>query len=291
MENTIPSILVPIDFSDQSAIALEQSLPLAKISNSKVVLLHVLRVSKTWLGIFSSEEQYELKDKITKRLQDMASEAASRSGVVVQSMVRDGKLLETILQVSSELKTHLIVVGTHPSNNFRQKLMGHNAYRLVKESECPVLTIKGKHHKHTCENIILPLDLTKETREKVSNAIYYAKAFNAKIHTVSVITTKSDELKKKLHAQMKMVVKHIQQQGVACAWNVLSVKNESEKIAQRLLEYAKEKDADLLVIMTQQEMEIAGYLIGSTAAEIISTSEIPVLSINPKFKYKYSPII
>ncbi len=291
MENKTSTILVPIDFSDQSTIALEQSFNLARISESRIILLHVLRVSKSWLSIFSHEEQYDLRDKISKRLQNMAAEASARSGVPVQAMVRDGKLLESILNVSEEIKAHLIVVGTHPSSNFKQKLMGHNAYRLVKESRCPVLTIKGKHHKNTCESIILPLDLTKETREKVSNAIYYAKAFKAKIYTVSVITTDNKELVKKLNVQMQQVVKYISSQGVACAWNVIKVKNESEKIAERLLDYAQEKDADLIVIMTQQEMEITGYLIGSTAAEIIATSEIPVLSINPTFKYKYSPIM
>ena len=48
-----------------------------------------------------------------------------------------------------------------------------------------------------------------------------------------------------------------------------------------VLGYAKEVDADLIVIMTQQESDFTDYFIGSTAQQVIYHSRIPVMSIRP----------
>jgi nucleotide-binding universal stress UspA family protein len=90
---------------------------------------------------------------------------------------------------------------------------------------------------------------------------------------------------------MQQVVRFITQQGIDCIWNVMRVDNESEKIAERLVEYAKSKDGDLIIIMTKQELDIREFFIGSTATAIIEKSEIPVMSINPSFKYNYQVVI
>lgn len=280
-------ILVPIDFSEQSGLALEYAYRLARKAHADIFLLHVLKVTKSWLGIFSHEEQQDINHKIEEKLLGLAKPYQEGAPVKLTALVKDGKLLETILDTAKEIDAHLIIVGTHPSTNFKQKIIGHNAYRLVKESPCPVITIKGKIPHTDCGNILLPLDLTKETREKVNHAIFFAKLFDAKVHAVSVITTSSEDLMKKLNVQMQQVIKFMKQNEVDCSWNVIRSENGPEAIAGKLLEYAAEKEADMMIIMIQQEMEITEYFIGSTASEIIATSEIPILSVLPKFRYQY----
>src|SRR5688572_30426732 len=81
----------------------------------------------------------------------------------------------------------------------------NNAITLVRESTCPVLTIRGKKHKKGCENIVLPLDLTKETREKVAKAIEFAKYFDASVRVVSVLASKKEENENKLIAYSAQV--------------------------------------------------------------------------------------
>lgn len=284
---TATNILVPIDFSEQSSIALEHAFNLARKAKSAIYMIHVLKVTKNWLGIFSKDEQLDIKLKIEQKLLALAEPFQNGERVELTAFVKDGKLLETITETAKEIDAHLIVVGTHPTANFKQKIIGHNAYRLVKESSCPVITIKGKSLSSDCSDIILPLDLTKETREKVNHAIFFAKLFNARVHIVSVITTSNDELLKKLNAQMQQVVKFMRSNDVDCSWNVIRSESGAEQISAKLLDYAASKNADLIIIMIQQEMEITEYFIGSTASEIIATSEIPILSVLPKFRYQY----
>ncbi len=291
MNKTENNIIVPVDFSDQSLIAIEQTFNLARLTGATIILLHVLKVTKTWLGLFSNDEQSIMRLKIKEQLNKLANDARAKSGLVVKTMLKDGKLLENILLAAKETDARFLVVGTHASTNIKHKILGHNASRLVREAKCPVITIKGKHHRDGCQNIILPLDLTKETREKVTKAVHFAKYFNAKIHAVSVISTDNQERIKKLNVQMQQVVKFIKQKDLDCSWNVIKVKNDSDEIASKLIDYAVSKDGDLLIIMTQQEIEITEYFMGSTATSIIEHSDIPVMSINPTFKHSYNPII
>jgi nucleotide-binding universal stress UspA family protein len=48
-----------------------------------------------------------------------------------------------------------------------------------------------------------------------------------------------------------------------------------------VLKYADKVNADLIIIMTQQELEFTDFFIGTASAYIINNSEIPVCSIRP----------
>ena len=66
MSNIASKILVPIDFSNQSIVALEQALNLAKIKNSEVVLLTVIEEKHSILDILIDNDIKENKIKDVK---------------------------------------------------------------------------------------------------------------------------------------------------------------------------------------------------------------------------------
>jgi nucleotide-binding universal stress UspA family protein len=128
----------------------------------------------------------------------------------------------------------------------------------------------------------LPLDLTKQTREKVSKAIELSKLFNgAAVRVVSVLFTTDEFLVNRLTRQLGQVKTFLEKEGVECTAEIIkSIKNK-ESLAQNILEYANQVDGDLIMIMTQQETDFIKYFIGSAAQEIIHHSTIPVMSITP----------
>lgn len=106
-------------------------------------------------------------------------------------------------------------MGTNGSVGFK-KFIGSNALRVIREAPCPVITIKGKKHRTGCKNIILPLDLTKETKEKVSKAIEIANLFGSTINLVSVLTTDDEFIVNKLKRQMNQVHEFIVEHNIPC---------------------------------------------------------------------------
>ena len=130
-------------------------------------------------------------------------------------------------------------------------------------------------------SIILPLDLEKQTREKVTYALEYARYWGATIRVVSVVLRDNHEVRDKLTKNINQVEKFITDAGVKCTAEL--VEGEKKRtLGDFVFEYEKKFDADLIMIMTKKEELTLSDNISVTARYIINNSEIPVMSIRPK---------
>ncbi len=273
-------ILVPIGFSEQSIIALGQAFNLAKIKNSDVVLLSVIEGQSMIESLFLDDKSDELKAKVKSKLEDIASVYSSKYGVDVDTMVAKGRVYEEVNKVADMISADLIVMGTNGVNS-KSKFIGSNAEKVVRLSKCPVITIKGKSHRDGCENIILPLDLEKQTKEKVTYALEYARYWDATIRIVSVVLRDNNEVRSKLIKNIKQVEQFILDAGVKCTSEI--VEGEKKRtLGDFVFDYEKKFDADMIMIMTKKEELTLSNNISVTARYIINNSDIPVMSIRPK---------
>ena len=273
-------ILVPIGFSDQSMIALGQAFNLAKIKKSTIVLLSVIEEPSKIESLFLDDKTHELQQKVNQKLVEVGKDYAERYNVEVDTMVAKGRVYEQIIDVAEMLSVDLIVMGTNGTpQEVMKRVIGSNAERVVRLAHCPVITIKGKDHKNGCENIILPLDLEKQTKEKVTLAIEYARYWNATIRVVSVLLRDKQEIKDKLVRNLNQVAKFIQDANLNCTAELLTGEK-GKGLAESILDYEKNFESDLILIMTRQE-DIFSNKLGTAARAIIYRSEIPVMSIKP----------
>ena len=210
-------ILVPIGFSKQSIIALEQAINLAKIKKSDIVLLSVLKEQSIIQSLFYDDISDELKEKVKQKLDQIASDYSDKSGVKIDTMVSKGKIYEQINDVAEMISADLIVMGTNGSKGSNSTIIGSNAEKVVRLSKCPVITIKGDQHRYGCENIILPIALEKQTKEKVTYALEYARYWQSTIRVVSVVLEDSSEIRDKLIRNLKQVNDFITKAGVKCS--------------------------------------------------------------------------
>jgi nucleotide-binding universal stress UspA family protein len=272
-------ILVPFDFSEEAKTALSQTYNLAKFTHTEISILFVMDESPQH-KLFSKqkdilEDEQTLK-KAEAMLAEVAAEATKASGVTVKPLISRGKVYEQVNKVAAEINAVFIMMGTSGGSMMR-KFMGSNTFKVVQDAPCPVITIKGKNHRMGCKNILLPLDTTKETREKVAKAIEIARYFSAAIRVVSIVTTSDEFAITKLKRQLQQVHQYIVDSKVACTAEAI----EADSVTDAVFKYATKVDADLILIMTQQEMDWTNFFVGSHAQQIINHSEIPVLSIRP----------
>ena len=273
-------ILIPIGFSDQSMIALGQAFNLAKIKKSEIILLSVIEEPNMIESLFLDDRTHELQQKVNDKLVEIGKEYAKKYDIHVETMVAKGRVYEKIIDVAEMVNADLIVMGTNGTpKGVIKKVIGSNAERVVRLAHCPVITIKGKDHKNGCENIILPLDLEKQTKEKVTLAIEYARYWNATIRIVSVLLREKQEIKDQLVRNLNQVEKFISDADLECSAELLEAKK-GKGLASAILEYEKKFESDLILIMTRQE-DIFYNKLGTAAREIIYQSEIPVMSIKP----------
>jgi nucleotide-binding universal stress UspA family protein len=281
-----PQVLIPIDFSEQSLIALDQSYNLAKFYNAELTLLHVIETGNVF-NIFGKRDADDeaIKSDSKRKLEELGAEINKKYNIKANVIVTKGRVYEKIVDTANEISAKLIIMGIHNTGqDMKTRFVGSTVAKVVREAKCPVITIKGKHLRDGCKNIVIPIDLTKESREKVDYAIELGKLYGATIHTISTLYTVDEDAAKRLVKHVKQVKKTIKAAGVNCTIEIVSLVRGNETIESAIINYAKLMQADLLMIMTQQEGEMKPFFVGSTAQNIINASEIPVMSIVPSHK-------
>jgi nucleotide-binding universal stress UspA family protein len=267
MPGTTPKhslILIPIDFTEQSLLAIKQSYNLAKYTHSKILLLHVYESQ--------GQERFEEISKLSKVTQE-------ESGVETDFMNAKGNIYKEVVRVAEELEATMIIVGLE-SHMGTKDMIGASASKFIRESPCPVISIRGRDHRDGCENILLPLDLTKESRQKVDKAIEFAKYFGAAIRILGVFASADEKYENQLHAYAHQVKQYIKSKGIACTNKTLA----GDNIAETVVEYANKIEADLIMIMTKTDLNMKEFFVGTTAQRVIDISNIPVLSIRPIYR-------
>ena len=279
-------ILVPIGFTDQSLVALQQAVTVAKHTNSELFLLSVVEMPTALQKIFSDyeEKQKQFKEKLRENLVELSNKYCE--GVSnVKCLVSSGKIYEEITDVAESVGASLIIMGTDGTpKDIKKKFIGSNANKVVRSAPCPVITIKGKSISNAFDMIALPLDLNKETREKVTNAIQFARFFNSEIRAFSVsFANDDDSTKNKLNRTLSQVREFITSKGVKCSTELVEISS-SASFSGSIVKYSEDINADLIMIMTKGEENLDLNFLGSNARKLINKSDIPVMSIRPAAK-------
>lgn len=275
-------ILVPVGFSEQSLAALKQACLIAKIKKSEVIILSVIEEQSKISGLLIDNPFEEIRNKVKDKLDEISEMHSSKFSVKVDSLVASGKIYEQIVEVSSMINANLIVMGTNGSpKGVIKKFIGSNAERVVRLSNIPVITIKENTSAENFDNIILPLDLGKETKEKVTFAIEYARYWNSTIRIVSVFLKHNTNEKNILIKNLNQVSNFISNAGVKCTSELIEGEKK-QSLGDFVINYEKKFDSDLIIIMTKKEELALSNNLSVTARYIIHNSKIPVMSIKPK---------
>ena len=275
-------ILVPVGFSEQSLAALKQACLIAKIKKSEVIILSVIEEQSKISGLLIDNPFEEIRNIVKDKLDEISEMHSSKFSVKVDSMVASGKIYEQIVEVSTMINANLIVMGTNGSpKGVIKKFIGSNAERVVRLSNIPVITIKENASTENFDNIILPLDLGKETKQKVTFAIEYARYWNSTIRIVSVFLKDNTNEKNILIKNLNQVSSFISNAGVKCTSELIEGEKK-QSLGDFVINYEKKFDSDLIIIMTKKEELALSNNLSVTARYIIHNSKIPVMSIKPK---------
>jgi nucleotide-binding universal stress UspA family protein len=279
-------ILVPVDFSETSDRALRQAHAMAKALEKDLFLVHVIEDTGGWFGLFSKEQQQSAQETLTQRMEELVVRAEKFSGRKVRYEILRGKPYLRILEKAEELGPAYIIMGIRGqiSDNAENHYVGNHASKVARAAPCPVITVSSKITCHNLRTILLPLDLTRETRQKVTNAIELAKKFGARIKVMCALWSVNDKMVvNQLKTIMNQVLNFIQEEDIECTGEIIESSKGAKSAVPIILKYAEEQgDIDMILIMTQQELGVLDFFISSNALEMLKKSPYPVMSIQPK---------
>jgi nucleotide-binding universal stress UspA family protein len=146
----IKKIVVAVDFSDESEIAVRQALALARRTGANLTLLHVGTVPERPAGIPVSMQstvaeymrivdEYLAEDR--RRLEELR-QRISGQGVEVSHMVIDGIPDKGICKAAEEMGADLVVTGTHGRTGIKRFFLGSVAEHVVRTSRASVMVAR-----------------------------------------------------------------------------------------------------------------------------------------------------
>ncbi len=151
MVGPVRTILCPVDFSENSLMALEHATYFARQHDAKLYLLYVIPTGEISLPseLYRRDEKSGGADLVwaekaaREKLQEMAHSRLNE-GIRYEILVRGGDPATGILETAESIEAGMIVMATHGRTGLAHFFVGSVAERVVRESLCPVLTIRGR---------------------------------------------------------------------------------------------------------------------------------------------------
>ncbi|MFZ5433867.1 MAG: universal stress protein [Calditrichota bacterium] len=145
-------ILCPIDFSEPSYEALKVATELAQNFSAELTIVHVVPLVPTvtamdrTVGTNTAAAQYQQSlEAESKHLLAEAVEKYVPKTLTVRPFIETGDAAHVVAKIAEEEDTDLVVLSTHGRTGWRRFVFGSVAERIVRHTQCPVLTIQAPH--------------------------------------------------------------------------------------------------------------------------------------------------
>jgi len=274
------NVIVGIDFSKGSLNAMKHGISIAAKFNAKLTLLYVIAPDANNL-LGKDVSKSNIVPVVEKKLAELVTEAKRLlpKKAVVNHKIRIGKVPKEINDEANEQEDALIVVGAHGCSGFEEFFIGNCAFKTINAALCPVLTVnENLNIQRDLTDILIVIDDTMETLQKVTYAATLAKAFNAKIHIMGLYTARYVNLRRTTEAYVKRA-------EITMLDNNIRFETEFVEMTSRkvdtVLEYALKKKINLIIVM--KEVELAGdhvFIMAPFSERIVNRSPLPVLTLN-----------
>lgn len=272
------SIVVGVDFLTESLAALKLAVIIAVKAKSKIELVFVNKPDKS-KPIFmtpaanrQAEVEKRFKEIILKYANKLPAENFSYRFI-------DGKnIVEAINTEAIRFRADLIVVGT--KGKVGLKLFSHSlAFQIIENASIPIISVRdGAHIATVIQKILIPIDNTLETRQKIPFTVRLAQACGAEIHLLAIYHTSINTVKENVERYTRQSAEYLERSNIDFV--VKSI--ETDDVINETIKYANEAQADMISIMTTQISKVSNLWKGSFAEQLIDQSPIPVITIPSK---------
>lgn len=276
-------ILIPIDFSETSLLAIRHGAFMAQLTKGNVHLMHVINKHYESYVIIGQPVMLDtiskMTDTVTAKLNELAEDIRRDYGVTVNCIVSEGNPTTEIIKTAKELKATLVVMGTHGYSPLEELVIGSNALKVITKSNCPVMAMSEEATRFGYQKILLPIDTSEHTRQKVVYTLELAKSFSAHVYCVGILAADEENKKTPMEVIMTQIKALAKEKGVVCSAEILTnVKNR----ATATVSHGQKINAELIVIMTDQDAELSGFFLGPFSQQVIHLSKVPVIAVKPE---------
>lgn len=272
------SILVPVDFSDSSLNALDIAAGIAKKNKAILYLLFIDEPSYTRQ---EDKEVLYTDDKArAERITRLLYSIKDQHDIIPNVITKNGHVVETVIDTAMSEKVSLIIMGTFGETGSREHFIGTNTYNVIKYSDIPVLSIPPKQRTYDFQKALLPV------RSASPNYLNYEliSCLFSDTSTLEVLdlvnyndSIKPDQLEK-VSGKLRESAKK-ERMNININLNLNTTWDTSSTISRDIFRFAQLRDAELIIVTPGLDGVTRKGFIGPHVHKIISSSQLPVLTI------------
>lgn len=292
-------ILVPLDGSRLAEAVFPRLIPLAKSLHADITLIHIIeKAPPTEIH----GDRHLTKTKEADEYLRITAKTFIPPEIEVNTHVYETKVNDvawSIVEHSSELKPDLIFISTHGRTGLRDFMVGSIAQQVIGIGELPVLLIRPQedfiHEEKPFGKILIGLDGNPEHEVGLNLGSELAKMIHARLHLLTVIKTLTtlggneaatgmllpsttklmlDMAEETAFEYLEARADLLQKEGLAVSYDV-----KRGEPTTKIVQEAKEANADLVVLGTHGKVGLNAFWAGSVAPKIPSLTSIPLLFV------------
>lgn len=273
------NILWPTDFSELAGNAMITAIEMCKRHNATLHILHVVENQLTAVPREARVPVFyllpDMENAGREKLLALTETIKNKHKIKVKTHLDFGIPAFAIRDKAIDIKSELIIVGTHGASGFRELFIGTTAYALIRNTTIPVLTIPGKKKVKAFNKILFPIRAAAGLLEKYDFIKPIIQSNNSELLILGLSLRSEifniDDRKKELL-----------QLGKSLAKNMTTYKSEfcvCNNYAKKVLERARKQKVDLIVINATLDYNWSDFFVGPYTQQIVNHASIPVLSI------------
>lgn len=282
---TLKNILFATDFSPAADAAMPIAIQIARRYDAKIYGVHVNRFDdytgvapNAWAAMAEAAEKETKEDSV--RLNEQLQ------GIEHEVVIGEGSIWEVMSKLIEQKEIDLVVLGTRGRTGLGRVLLGSVAEQILRQAPCPVLTV-GPHvnlwsdEYAKMREILYATDLVADLPIAAPYAISLAQENQAHLVLLHVIEdpkagelVKSPEVVNFKERKLQQLVS--EQAGLWCEPTYIV---EQGPAAEKILDVAKRRHTDLIVLGARPARGLATHLNIGTIHEVVSQAGCPVLTV------------
>lgn len=246
MRDSFKTILIPVDFSINTEVAVKKTLEIMGSGHSTVYLLHV---SNAKSGIQAQDVEEKMLEYWKQNI-----ETSDPLISVVSHIVWNSPIPHAIVSMAKKCAADLIVIGQKSNHSWFPFLNTVVPTDIAEQTGVAVLTVKpGALH---CKIRTLVMPVTGNVPpHKMEVVLALSRKFKLKIHLITF--TEGEKSPSEMSRLEVLKVYQWLQETMHCTIECAVLKGYNK--AKRILDYAKRIDADMLLVNSNSETKLGSF--------------------------------